>query len=62
MVELHRLIVSVIVREIAAGHDHRIRARHEFGQRHAQRAARIVTLVSHDDGHKLELPQVGRSL
>jgi len=61
MVDLHRFVVGVIVRQIGTGHDQRvfifIFALDELRQSHTQRAAAFVTLISHDDGHEFEIAQ-----
>ena len=50
--------VGVVVREIGAGQHQRvvIVAQHP-GQRHAQRAAALVALVTHHNGHQLKVAQ-----
>jgi len=50
-----RLIVGVIVRKVGAGQNQRVGPRRQFRQRHAESAAGLVALVSHNHRHKLEL-------
>jgi len=50
------LVIGVVVRQIRAGHDERLRTG-QFGQSQTQRAARGVILISHNDWHKLEIAQ-----
>ena len=57
VVDFRRLVVRVIVGKVGAGHDQRIGSLHHLGQRHPQRAAGLVALIAHDDGHELELPE-----
>ena len=57
MVFRRRLIVGVIVRKVGAGQNQRVGPRRQFRQRHAESAAGLVALVSHNHRHKLELSQ-----
>jgi len=56
VVDSHALVVGVVVGQIGAGDDQGIGPLNELRQRRAERAAGIVALISHDDGHELELP------
>jgi len=57
MVDLHRFIVGVIVRQIGTGDDQRVLSMNQFCQGHAQGAAVFVALVSHDDRQKRKISQ-----
>ncbi len=48
-------VVGMVVREIGAGHDECVTALDFPGQRQAELAAGLVALISHDDGHQLEV-------
>jgi len=52
-----RVGVSVVMGEIRADQDERVRALDRFGECDPQRAAVVVADVAHHDGHHLELPQ-----
>jgi len=55
MIDSHRFVVRVIVREVGAGHNESVGSGDQLSQRHAERAAGIVTLISHNHRDKLEL-------
>jgi len=58
MVNRHRLVVGVIVRQIGAGQNERVAAALDhFRQRHSQSAAALIALVSHDDRNEFEISQ-----
>ena len=57
MVDLHRVIVGVIVRQIGTGYDQCVLSLNQFCQGHAQSAALFVALLSHDDRHQLKISQ-----
>jgi len=57
VVQALSFVVGMVVGKIGAGHDQGVRALDQFRQRHAQGAAAIVVLVSHDNRHKLERPE-----
>jgi len=57
VVDLHRVIVGVIVRQIGTGDDQRVSTMNQLRQGHTQSAAVLVALVSHDDGHEREISQ-----
>ena len=57
MVDLHRVIVGVIVRQIGTRYDQRVLSLNQFCQGHAQSAAVFVALLSHDDRHQLKISQ-----
>ena len=61
MVDLHRVIIGVIVREIGAGEDECVAgigfALDELCQRNPQRATVLIALVAHHDGHDFKVAQ-----
>jgi len=63
VVDLHRFVVRMIVRQVGADQDERLRAHLGFlrqqrlRERQAQGAAEAVVLVAHHDGDQLELAQ-----
>jgi len=57
VVDLHRIVVRVIVRQVRAGDDQRIAIADQAGQSHSQCAAAFVALIAHDDRHECEIPE-----
>src|ERR1035438_10640206 len=56
MVDSYRFVVSMIVREVGASHNESIGSLDQLCQRHAECAAGIVTLISHNYRDQFELP------
>jgi len=63
MVDMVRVVVRVVVREVGTHQDERLGARlgrlrqQRLGQRPPQSAFQVVILVAHNDGHQLEIAQ-----
>jgi len=59
LVEFRGFVVSVVMREIGAGHDERACSRplERFGEREPKGTLRFIVLLTHHDGNQLEVTQ-----